>query len=93
MQHSPLSSPQLYITDAKPVVIRNFVKYLYTDNLPEDSDALFGLLVLADKYNVAKLKFDAEARLVMTLSVGNAKEFQALAEHHGAKGLEEAAGW
>ncbi len=68
-----------------------FLEYLYKDTLPAsiDIDLIFGLLYLADKYNVIRLKLELESLASSMVSSENAASVLMLADRHSIKGLSE----
>ena len=70
-----------------------FLKYLYTEKLDKDlgSDTAAGLIIMADKYNVPRLKKELEGLLCKTLWTSNAAELLMLAWHHNADVLHKVA--
>ncbi len=71
-------------------VVSAFLDYLYKDNLPatKDVDLICGLLYLSDKYNVPKLKSDAEELACSAVNIDNAATLLLLADRHSCKELE-----
>ncbi len=71
-------------------MISAFLDYLYKDDLPatKNVDFICGLLYLSDKYNVSRLKSDAEELACSAVNIDNAATWLLLADRHSCKELE-----
>lgn len=86
------------IDDMRADVFRNFLHFIYTDELPKpdepnnNEEALMAqhLLVAADRYGMERLKLMCEDILCKHIDVSTAATTLALADQHRCQGLKEA---
>lgn len=76
------------IIDVAQDVFQEFLCFIYTDRAPNLEKFAETLLVVADKYAVAKLKRMCEERLCSDLSTNTAAERLAFADMHNARQLK-----
>ncbi|XP_065205328.1 speckle-type POZ protein-like [Planococcus citri] len=82
---------RVYINDMDEEVASEMLRYIYTGKCEKLSELATGLLVAADKYDLAGLKNVCGLELSKTLSVDNAASILALADMHAAEALKKAA--
>ncbi|XP_047084527.1 BTB/POZ and MATH domain-containing protein 2-like [Lolium rigidum] len=83
------------IEDTEANVFKAMLHFIYTDSLPlvEESDAVVmaqHLLVVADRYNLERLKCICDATLRRYMDTTTTATTLALAEQHGCHGLKDA---
>lgn len=85
------------IDDIEPRVFRAMLHFIYTDSLPPDveksDDTLLmaqHLLVVADRYDLERLKLICEKKLCNNINSSTAATTLVLAEQHGCRGLKAA---
>lgn len=83
-------SGQVEIQDTKPDVLRQFLAYIYSANIPDLSYAE-ELLIVADKYNVLSLKDICESHLAKGISVETFSRVLVLSSFHACQDLKRAA--
>ncbi|KAF6983324.1 LOW QUALITY PROTEIN: hypothetical protein CFC21_001533 [Triticum aestivum] len=75
-------------------VFKALLCFVYTDSLPEmgkeEEDAMCQHLLVADTYNLERMKLVCEDKLCKHINVGTAVNILALAELHGCPGLKTA---
>lgn len=83
----------IHIKDSDPSSVREFVKFIYTNELREDYNLvqLGQLLHLADKYNIESLKIACERMLASLISVQNVTELAVLGKSYNAEKLKNLA--
>jgi hypothetical protein len=85
------TSNQIVMSDFRCNVVREFVRFLYTDTCCDASMLMQharSLLALAHKYEVKGLVHECERYLVGTLSADNAVELLQLADKYESKELK-----
>ncbi len=75
------------IEDSTPDSVRQMLKFLYTDKCDKLEDHAMGLLPLADKYNLPRLKLKCERWMAGNIQEVNAAEILFLANMHGSTHL------
>ncbi|XP_049769781.1 ankyrin-1-like isoform X2 [Schistocerca cancellata] len=76
------ASGRVQIPDVEAATMRQLVRYVYTDEVPEGKESAAELLVAADKYGLLLLKEDCEDRLLQNLCLENVAECAVLAWQH-----------
>ncbi|CAL4983175.1 unnamed protein product [Urochloa decumbens] len=87
---------RIRIKDMEPTVFEAFLHFIYNDSLPEDDkgDSRMAmaqhLLVVADRYNMERLKLICQVILQDYIDTDNAATMMVLADQHGCHGLKQA---
>ena len=81
----------LQIDDLEPPVVKEMLRFLYTDRVEKMDELAKDLLVAADKYLIDLLKLQCQVALAKTLTVENCSEILALADSHSAVDLKAVA--
>ncbi|XP_049796518.1 uncharacterized protein LOC126213007 [Schistocerca nitens] len=84
-------SRRIEITDVREAVLRQLLRFVYTDEAPQLASTAAELLAASDKYDLPLLKKRCEQQLAQGLSVDNAAATAALAVLHSCSQLESAA--
>jgi hypothetical protein len=67
---------ELELNDVKPIIMANFIHFLYSDELVNPSlYSSLDLLILADKYKIVGLRKECEKALAKSVSTSNAITF------------------
>ncbi|XP_015124904.1 TD and POZ domain-containing protein 3 [Diachasma alloeum] len=82
---------EVVISDVKLDVMKNVLSYLYTgsDQALNDVDMAMKMLIVAEKYNMEKLKTLCERKLFRHLTISNALQMLNFATIHNAQNLVE----
>ena len=78
----------LNIDDLEPPVVKEMLRFLYTDRVEKMDEFAKDLLVASDKYLIDLLKTKCEAALCKTLTVENCSELLVIADTHSAPFLK-----
>ena len=81
----------LEIDDLVPPVVKEMLRFLYTDRVEKMDQLAKDLLVAADKYLIDSLKSNCQLALAETLTVENCCQMLALADSHSAADLKNVA--
>ncbi|XP_049945094.1 poly [ADP-ribose] polymerase tankyrase-like [Schistocerca serialis cubense] len=84
-------SRRIEITDVREAVLRQLLRFVYTDEAPQLASMAAELLAASDKYDLPLLKKRCEQQLAQGLSVDNAAATAVLAVLHSCPRLESAA--
>ncbi len=79
------------ISDTDPETLGKFLQFLYSDDCPGLEEDACGLLQLADKYNVPRLRARSEEALCRNLSPENAAGILVLSHLHESRHLKRVA--
>lgn len=79
---------RLDLTDVEHDVLREMLRFIYTDNAPNMEGIAGELLVAAHRYGLQRLKVMCEEALFSNLSVETAADLLALADAHSAEQLK-----
>jgi len=79
---------ELEVCDCSERTFENLVRYLYSEQIPDSEDEISNLLVIADKYLIARLKRRCEEVLVEWMQVQNIAELAELATTHDCQLLK-----
>ncbi len=75
------------IVDSTPDCVLEMVNFMYTDDCTHMKEHALGLLPLADKYNVSRLKLKCEQWLANNIRVLNVSQILSLADLHNSNEL------
>ncbi len=75
------------IADSDPDSVRLMINFMYTDECSELDKHAIGLLPLADKYNLPRLKVKCEQWMADNICVANAADILLMADLHGSSEL------
>jgi speckle-type POZ protein len=81
----------LKIDDLEPPVVKEMLRFLYTDRVEKMDELAKDLLVAADKYLMASLKTQCRAELERTITIENCLELFVLADTHSVSDLKKLA--
>jgi len=81
----------LKIDDLEPPVVKEMLRFLYTDRVEKMDEFAKDLLMAADKYMIDLLKTQCQAALTQTITVENCCQLLALADSHSASYLKTVA--
>ncbi|XP_049769761.1 poly [ADP-ribose] polymerase tankyrase-like [Schistocerca cancellata] len=84
-------SRRIEITDVREAVLRQLLRFVYTDETPQLASMAAELLAASDKYDLPLLKKRCEQQLAQGLTVDNAAATAVLAVLHSCSRLESAA--
>ena len=79
----------LKIDDLEPVVVKELLRFLYTDRVEKMDKLVKDLLMAADKYMVDLLKLQCQAALAETVTVENCCDLLLLADKFSASELKK----
>ena len=79
------------IEDLDPSVVKEMLRFIYTDRVEKMDELAKELLVASDKYMIDSLKSLCQSYLVYTITVQNCSELLALADSHSATELKQVA--
>ncbi len=82
---------EIEITDSSPDAVRQMLKFLYTDECEAMEDHVFGLMPLADKYNLSRLRLKCESWMADNICDDNAADILRLADMHNLPQLSTVA--
>lgn len=78
----------LDIKDCDPKTVKNFIEYIYNDDLDDDSGfANTELLILSERFNFDQLKLKCELAISKTLDLSNAVKLLSIASIYSARTL------
>ena len=81
----------LKIDDLEPLVVKEMLRFLYTDRVEKMDELAKDLLMAADKYMIDQLKTQCQAALTETVTVENCCQLLALADSYSASQLKTVA--
>uniref|UniRef100_A0A915ARD4 Speckle-type POZ protein n=3 Tax=Ascarididae TaxID=6250 RepID=A0A915ARD4_PARUN len=88
---SEAQSDRVIIDDVEPEVMKEMLRFMYTDQAPNLDRMADTLLAAADKYQLDRLKVMCEQALCLNLTNDNACETLILADLHSAEQLKQQA--
>lgn len=77
------------ITDASIETVREFIKFIYTNDFRDDFDDMGQLMYLANKYNVESLRVRCEESLVEKVNKDNVAELAVLGKSYNSEKLKD----
>lgn len=78
----------LTVTDCGEETFENLVRFLYSEQIPEDEQEVKDLLIVADKYLISELKRNCEEVLIEWMCVQNIADLAELAVKHNCTKLK-----
>ncbi|VDD86892.1 unnamed protein product [Enterobius vermicularis] len=88
---SEAQSDRVVVDDVEPDVMKELLRFMYTDTAPNLERMADTLLAAADKYQLDRLKVMCEQALCLSLTNDNACETLILADLHSAEQLKQQA--
>ncbi|KAI1296509.1 BTB and MATH domain-containing protein 43 [Halotydeus destructor] len=82
---------EVKLDDIDETVIKEMLKFIYTDKIPKMSEFAYDLLIVADRFNLQRLKMECEDHLIENLKSPDIGKILACADMANAKKLKMAA--